>query len=264
MATEKPQCYHALKELVMKDSFTYIRNEFQSPVLHSGGRVAGLDEVGRGPLAGPVMAGCVILESGFDGSGMNDSKKLSASKRKVLLEKIQAEAFGVGLGIVSACGIDRLNIYQASRKAMCEALEDAGPGATLVLTDAMPLKIPGLEVRDLVKGDLREECIMAASIVAKEARDTYMCNLHEKYPDYGFASHMGYPTAQHRRVLKEIGPCPEHRLSFKPVMDALLDFPDQLERWSAERGAREIVALATAMKMGERLEPYRKMLWSTL
>lgn len=248
----------------MKDSFPYIRNEFQSPILSSGRRVAGLDEVGRGPLAGPVMAGCVILGPGFDGSALNDSKKLSASKRKLLLEKIQAEAFGVGLGIVMPLQIDRLNIYQASRKAMCEALEDAGEGASLVLTDAMPLKIPGLEVRDLVKGDLREECIMAASIVAKEARDSYMLHLHEKYPAYGFSSHMGYPTAFHRKVLREIGPCPEHRLSFRPVMEALLNFPELLEKWVLERGAQEIVTLAGSMKMGEKLEPYRKMLWGAL
>lgn len=183
--------------------------------------IAGVDEVGRGPLAGPVLAAAVILPAGRVPTGVADSKTLSARRRVELAARIADEALAWALGRAEVAEIDRLNILQASLLAMRRAVEALAITPVEVLVDGRhcpPLACP---VRAVVRGDATVAAIGAASILAKVARDREMQVLDEAYPGYGFAAHKGYPTAAHLAALARLGPSPVHRLSFAPVRRVL-------------------------------------------
>jgi len=184
--------------------------------------VAGVDEVGVGPLAGPVVAAAVVLPARVRLSGLRDSKKLSAAARERLDREIREVALDLSLGQASRAEIDRLNIYHASLLAMRRALEGLATRPDMVLVDAR--RIPGIESpqRSLIGGDDRVACIAAASIVAKVQRDQAMHALDQRYPGYGFSSNVGYGTAEHLAALRSCGPTPEHRHSFAPVREMLI------------------------------------------
>jgi ribonuclease HII len=180
--------------------------------------VAGVDEVGMGPLAGPVVAAAVIFPANAAEvfpQGVRDSKTLSAKAREQLDREIRQWAVGVGIGLVEVEEIDRINIYQAGLKAMRLALAQLPQSPEQVLIDGRTLPDLPYSQTTFIKGDRDIYSIAAASIVAKVHRDGLMLLLHEKYPQYGFAKHMGYGTAAHRAALREFGPCPVHRRSFR-------------------------------------------------
>lgn len=181
--------------------------------------VAGVDEVGRGPLAGPVVAACVILPSSCNFSIYDDSKKLTAKVREQLAEELKSIGALVGVGVISESKIDRVNILQASLLAMKKALDSLPIRPDFLLVDGkfpVPAAIPQ---RALVKGDSRSASIAAASIVAKVTRDSLMSLYHRQYPLYNFHKNKGYPTAEHRKALALHGPCPIHRKSFAGVKE---------------------------------------------
>jgi len=178
--------------------------------------VAGVDEVGRGCLFGPVVAGAVILSPDRPIRGLNDSKLLEPERREVLAERIRERAVAWAVAAVDSAAIDAMNIYQASRLAMRKAVEQLRPAPDFLLIDAVPIDV-ALPQRSLIKGDARCHAIAAASIVAKVYRDALMCEWDEIFPGYGFASHKGYSTPEHWKALRELGPTPLHRLSFEPV-----------------------------------------------
>ena len=183
--------------------------------------IAGVDEVGRGPLAGPVVAAAVILDPARPIAGLADSKTLSPLRREQLAVEIRAKALAWALGRAEVAEIDRINILQASLLAMQRAVAALSIVPEQALVDGNrcpPLACP---CRAIVKGDATVPAISAASILAKVARDAEMGELHERYPQYGFAQHKGYPTAAHRDALRRFGPCPEHRRSFAPVAAVL-------------------------------------------
>ncbi|MGJ9381392.1 ribonuclease HII [Salipaludibacillus sp. CF4.18] len=182
--------------------------------------IAGIDEVGRGPLAGPVVAACVILPKDFYLPGLTDSKKLSKAKREEFYEEILRYAIAVEVGEASSKEIDRFNIYQSSKHAMMRALEKLSQKPDYLLVDAMklPTSIPQL---DLIKGDSRSISIAASSVVAKVTRDRYMEDLHKKYPNYDFNRHMGYGTKVHLEALETYGVMDEHRTSFAPIKQVI-------------------------------------------
>ncbi len=181
-------------------------------------RIAGVDEVGRGPLAGPVVAACVILPLEDPIQGINDSKQLSPKKREELAEVIRSRALGVGIAPIESQEIDRINIRQASIRAMADAVESCGPAAPdFLLIDAMRLPDLPMPQLSMVHGDERSYLIGAASIVAKVHRDRLMVELDSAYPGYAFASNKGYGTADHMDGLERLGPCDIHRRSFAPV-----------------------------------------------
>ncbi|MCZ6668721.1 MAG: ribonuclease HII [Gammaproteobacteria bacterium] len=184
--------------------------------------VAGVDEAGRGPLAGSVVAAAVILDpSGFI-EGLTDSKRLSAAKREKLEYQIRQEALAWAIGEASCTEIDEFNILQASLLAMKRAILRLDPEPQQVLIDGNRVPdISGFNLRAIVKGDLYEPCISAASILAKQYRDRQMQALDRLYPQYQFARHKGYPTRLHRDLLKQFGVSPIHRLSFKPVRELM-------------------------------------------
>jgi ribonuclease HII len=186
--------------------------------LHARGfsAVAGVDEVGRGALFGPVVAAAVILSPDRPVRGLNDSKLLEPERRDVLAERIRERAVAWAVAAVDAATIDAVNIYQASRLAMRMAVEQLKISPDFVLVDAVPLDL-AIPQRSLIKGDARCHAIAAASIVAKVHRDACMCVWDEVFPAYGLASHKGYATPEHYRALEEFGPTPLHRLSFEPV-----------------------------------------------
>ena len=191
----------------------------QAPALFqtSGGSiVAGVDEVGRGPLAGDVVAAAVILGDSSP-AGLTDSKALSPRQRERLAETIRSEAVSWSLGRATVAEIDELNILQASLLAMWRAVEGLSVQPSLVLVDGNHLPRWSYEARAIVKGDLIEPAISAASIVAKVTRDSEMVILDDQYPGYGFATHKGYPTKAHLAALASLGVSPVHRRSFGPV-----------------------------------------------
>lgn len=202
---------------------------------HPGLVLAGVDEAGRGPLAGPVVAAAVILpETGFE-LAVTDSKALSAAEREELAAALHA-APGVMIAIAvrDAERIDEVNILQATHEAMREAASALPVSPGLVLIDGLPVRPFPFPMRAIVKGDASSASIAAASIIAKTHRDHLMCAYDREYPGYGFAQHKGYGTAQHLRALRELGPCPLHRRSFAPVRNLLPD-PTQpcLPGWQA-------------------------------
>jgi len=185
-------------------------------------RIAGVDEAGRGPLAGPVVAAVVVFRPGQRIAGVADSKVLDAETRLRLARAIRLKALGFGIGWADAAEIDSLNILQATFLAMRRAMFSLVVRPDLLLVDGNRLPSlnglgPSLEARAIIQGDATEHVIGAASILAKTARDAYMERAHALYPDYGFAVHKGYATPLHRRQLQKVGPCPLHRRSFAPV-----------------------------------------------
>ena len=185
--------------------------------------VAGVDEVGRGALFGPVFAAAVILSQDRPVRGLNDSKQLEPERREVLAERIRERAVAWAVAAVDAATIDRINIYQASRLAMKLAVEKLQPAADFLLIDALYLDVP-IAQRALIQGDARCQAIAAASILAKVARDACMCEWDAVFPDYGLARHKGYSTPEHTDALTSHGLTPLHRLSFAPVRSRSL-FP---------------------------------------
>ena len=181
--------------------------------------IAGVDEAGRGPLAGPVVTAAVILQNPIE--GVTDSKKLTAKKREYLALKIEEEALCFAYGRAEAVEIDELNIHQATLLAMKRAVEGLSVTPTEVLVDGLYVPEVSYPCRAIVKGDLLIASIGAASILAKVARDKEMLRFDELYPGYGFAVHKGYPTKMHRDCLQQLGPCAIHRLSYAPVKEAL-------------------------------------------
>ena len=178
------------------------------------GYICGIDEVGRGPLAGPVVAGAVILPKDCDILYINDSKKLTAAKREELYDIIMEKAVAVGIGMASPARIDEINILQATYEAMREAISKLSVRPDLLLNDAVT--IPGVDIRQvpIIKGDAKSISIGAASIVAKVTRDRMMVEYDKIMPEYGFASNKGYGSAEHIAALKKVGPSPIHRASF--------------------------------------------------
>lgn len=185
-------------------------------------RVAGVDEAGRGPLAGPVVAAAVVLPVRCRVSGVDDSKQLSEAERERLFDSILAHAVAVGVGSASPQEIDDLNILEATRLAMRRAIAALSPAPDYVLTDAMTLPRLGIPCRPVIKGDALSRSIAAASIIAKVTRDRLMAQFHDTYPQYNFLSHKGYGTEEHLARLAEHGPSPIHRLTFAPVSECLL------------------------------------------
>lgn len=180
--------------------------------------IAGIDEVGRGPLAGPVVAAAVILPQDFYLPGLTDSKKLSPQKREHFLHYIKEHAISYGVGMVDSKRIDQVNIYEATKLAMMEAVENLHPAPDHLLIDAMKLNV-AIEQTSIIKGDATSISIAAASVLAKETRDAYMKNLAQEFPDYGFDKNMGYGTHEHLLALQEVGVTREHRQSFSPVKE---------------------------------------------
>ncbi len=179
--------------------------------------VAGCDEAGRGPLAGPLVTAAVILPGKIWLPGLNDSKKITQKRREALYEAIKEQAVAITLCLLGPQEIDRLNIYQAAKRSMELCLTNLNTAPQAGITDAMPLVIPGLPVRDFVHGDARSACIAAASIMAKVTRDRFMVGLDAKYPAYGFAHNKGYGAKEHMKALEKWGATPWHRHSFAPV-----------------------------------------------
>ncbi|EEG77230.1 ribonuclease HII [Dethiobacter alkaliphilus] len=176
--------------------------------------IAGVDEAGRGPLAGPVVAGAVILPDNFFLAGLNDSKKLTPQKREELYEAITSEAVAWSVGIGEVWEIDDINILQASKLAMYRALLTLSVKPDYALLDALELEELPFAQQGVVGGDGLSLSIAAASVVAKVTRDRLMCEQEKMYPGYGFSLHKGYPTAEHRSAIAKLGPCPIHRKSF--------------------------------------------------
>lgn len=205
------------KLLAKKEAFLE-RFSYEKQFWQKGELVAGVDEVGRGPLAGPVVTAALIIDHNFDLLEVNDSKKLSPEKRLQLYPKILSEAVSVGIGVKSAAVIDQINIYEADRQAMAQAVKalDVKPDALLVDAMNVPIDIPQIE---LIKGDAKSNSIAAASIVAKVFRDKLMDDYDKIYPQYGFPRNAGYGTKEHVEALKKYGPTPIHRKTFAPVSD---------------------------------------------
>jgi ribonuclease HII len=184
--------------------------------------IAGVDEVGRGPLAGPVVAAAVILPEDFFLAGIDDSKKISEKKRNEYDEIIRREAIAVSVAMIDAAEIDRVNIYEATKKAMIAAIVSLDPNPEVLLIDAMKLETPFV-VESIIKGDAKSVSIAAASIVAKVARDRLMVELSTQFPDYGFQQNMGYGTREHIQAIQRHGITPYHRKSFAPVKEWVSD-----------------------------------------
>ncbi|MDP2109301.1 MAG: ribonuclease HII [Thiobacillus sp.] len=195
----------------------------QPVVLHVGPLgLCGVDEAGRGPLAGPVMAAAVMLDPAQPIAGLRDSKKLSAAARERLADEIRLRAVAWCVAEASVAEIDQLNILQATLLAMQRAVAGLGRAPDDVWVDGNRCPDWAWRSQAVVKGDDKVAAIAAASILAKTARDQYMCGLHYEYPAYGFASHMGYGTAMHLAALQAHGACPQHRRSFSPVKSLFL------------------------------------------
>ncbi len=195
--------------------------------------IAGVDEAGRGPLAGPVVAAAVILDRSIKISGVRDSKKIPQAEREELYAIILSSG-RVGIGIVDEEKIDRINILNATKKAMFDAVAELGTLPELLLVDA--LTIPNIQTRQLpiIKGDAKSASIGAASIIAKVTRDRIMMAYHAAYPCYGFNRHKGYATKEHLECLMKYGPCPIHRKSFYPVMSLALPFEEIVNDYMSE------------------------------
>ncbi|MDZ4743623.1 MAG: ribonuclease HII [Verrucomicrobiota bacterium] len=189
-------------------------------------QIAGIDEAGRGPWAGPVSAAAVILPRDFAHAVLNDSKQLTEKKREIIFEELMADKQILwGIGLASAEEIDSLNILRATHLAMQRAVADLCSTPDFLLIDGRPVKGFAIPQQAIVKGDAKSLSIAAASILAKVTRDRLMLEIGREFPQYGFAKHKGYGTAQHSKTLQEFGPCPVHRKSFAPVRAALAQRP---------------------------------------
>ncbi|MCE2944248.1 MAG: ribonuclease HII [Lysobacteraceae bacterium] len=205
-----------------------------------GATIAGVDEAGRGPLAGPVAVAAVVLDPARRIDGLRDSKAIPEARREVLFPRIQSDALAFAIVLVHADEIDRLNILQATMAGMRRAVAALAVPPSRVLVDGN--RVPsglGVEAEAIVKGDAKIAAISAASILAKVARDRWMLALDAEHPGYGFAAHKGYPTPEHLDALRRLGPCPAHRRSFAPVRDLLAPGLDLLPPGPARRGHDE-------------------------
>ena len=202
--------------LCLKDNYRYERKLKEKGFSF----IAGVDEVGRGPLVGPVVAACVVLPDDYNLDGLTDSKKLSEKKRDLYFEEIKKQALGIGVGIISEKIIDEVNIYEATKLAMKEAINNCLKECKIdhILIDAMPLELD-IPTTSIIKGDLKSITISAASVIAKVTRDKMLYELDKKYPMYDFKHNVGYPTKKHLEAIKEFGIIPEHRRSYGPVRD---------------------------------------------
>ena len=201
-------------ELCLKDNYRYERKLRENKITLIGG----VDEVGRGPLVGPVVAACVILpeEGKLSLDGLTDSKKLSEKKRDELFVKIKEEALAIGIGIIDEKKIDEVNIYEATKLAMKEAINNCPIKPEHVLIDAMPLDID-IPTTSIIKGDIKSITISAASVIAKVTRDKMLYELDKQYPMYDFKDNKGYPTKKHLEAIEKYGIIKEHRRSYGPV-----------------------------------------------
>ena len=186
--------------------------------------IVGVDEAGRGPLCGPVVAAACILPRTYINEKINDSKKLSEKKREQLYDEIINNALSYGVGIVDSKRIDEINIYEATKEAMHLAISQLKIDYDLILTDAMKLKDEKVDVIDIIKGDAKCHCIAAASIIAKVTRDRILLDMDQKHPEYGFKSHKGYGTKKHIEAIKEHGIIDGfHRETYEPIKSLLLE-----------------------------------------
>ena len=183
--------------------------------------IIGLDEAGRGPMAGPLVVGGVIFPKGFYYERINDSKKLTEKKREALYDFIIEKALAYDIEVISVEEVDKLNVYEASRTGMRRIIERIGVKPDFALTDAMPLGDDAIDHLSIIKGDAKSMSIGGASILAKVTRDRIMKDYAKIYPEYGFEKHKGYVTKAHKEALAKYGICPIHRRSFKPVQDVL-------------------------------------------
>ena len=183
--------------------------------------IGGVDEAGRGPLVGPVVAACVILPINYSCPGLNDSKQLTEKKREKLYDIIMKDAISVGVGVVDNKKIDEINILEASRLAMKLAIDNMDIKPDYVLSDAMKLTNIDIPYQDIIHGDALSLSIAAGSVIAKVTRDRMMYELDKKYPEYGFAKHKGYPTKLHMESLKKYGVLDIYRFTYKPVSDLI-------------------------------------------
>ncbi len=225
--------FETLEDLLKKETDKSIIKKIQLKIdledtyknereLHKEGYklIGGVDEVGRGPLVGPVVTACVILPEKFNLDGLTDSKKLTEKKRDYFFEEIKKQAISYGIGIVDEKRIDEINIYEATKEAMIKAINNCNIKPDYVLTDAMKLDID-IPVRPIIKGDLRSITISAASVLAKVTRDRIMYELDKKYPMYDFKNNVGYPTKKHLEAIEKYGIIDEHRRSYGPVKEYL-------------------------------------------
>ena len=189
--------------------------------------IAGMDEVGRGPLIGPVVTACVILPKDFVLEGLTDSKKLSEKKREEFYDYIMEHAISVGIGMMDEKVIDEVNIYEATKLAMYQAVEKSKVKPEHVLIDAMILDKLEMPSTSIIKGDAKSISIAAASVIAKVTRDRMMIELDKKYPIYGFKSHKGYPTKKHIEAIKEYGLINGYRKTFKPISEMVKELENQ-------------------------------------
>lgn len=180
--------------------------------------IAGVDEVGRGPLIGPVVAAAVILPKNYKLDGLTDSKKLTEKKRDMYYEIIKRDAIAIGIGIKDENVIDEVNIYEATKLAMKEAIDKLSVKPEHILIDAMPLELD-IPTTSIIKGDMKSESIAAASVIAKVTRDSMMYELDRKYPEYGFGSHKGYPTKKHVEAIEKYGLIEGYRKTYAPIKD---------------------------------------------
>ena len=208
--------YAKLKQKQDKEQARLLKMlEYENSAYNEGySFIAGVDEAGRGPLAGPVVAAAVILPKGLLIEGVNDSKKLSEAVRDRLFDEIKQKALAYSISIVDEKCIDEINILNATKKAMREAICGLSQQADCILLDAVKLEDISTKQIPIIKGDALSLSIAAASILAKVTRDRLICELDSQYPEYGFATHKGYGTAQHISAIKKFGICPIHRLSF--------------------------------------------------
>ncbi|MBU0972505.1 MAG: ribonuclease HII [Proteobacteria bacterium] len=193
--------------------------EFEHAALEKGYHtIAGIDEAGRGPLAGPVVSAAVVLPPDFSCPGIDDSKKLSEKRRDALFPVIQAQALAVGIGMADHREIDRINVLAAALLSMKRAVQNLAVGPDFLLVDGTFTLAMDLPQQAIVKGDARSISIAAASIIAKVTRDKLMTDFHKTYPQYDFIRHKGYPTKAHKQAIIQYGPCPIHRTSFRGVI----------------------------------------------
>jgi len=201
---------------------TWPSSRFEDQATAEGAsRIAGIDEAGRGPLAGPVVAAAVVLSSCDRIPNLNDSKLLTQAQREDLYSLIRENALAIGIGVADVDEIDEINIYQATRSAMCQAVSRINPLPDYLLIDGnikLDIQLPQLSI---VKGDRLSFSVAAAGIMAKVTRDKIMLELHEEFPQYGFKQHKGYATREHREAILRYGPSPVHRRLFKGVRDEL-------------------------------------------
>ena len=200
----------------MNDLLQYAKELYESGI----DLIAGVDEVGRGPLVGPVVACACILPKNYELKGLNDSKKLSEKKREELYPILIKDAISYGIGIIDNKKIDEVNIYQASKLAMYEAINNLKIKPKHILIDAMKLDLD-IPSTSIIKGDAKSLSIAASSVIAKVTRDHMMMELDKKYPEYGFAKHKGYPTKAHLEALDKYGLIDEYRMSYGPVKNIL-------------------------------------------